>query len=263
MVPINLNFGDSHYLDKVTIQPEQFYSLLESSEEFPKTSQINEHSFMGVYSHLASHYDAIIALHLTSQFSGTYLSSKKAADRISKEFNKPVYVLDSRNLSGALGLLVLKTSQAIEEGKSYEEIIKSFEKWRENAKIFVSVKDLKYMIKGGRVSKPKGFIANALGLNPVISMDEEGKSLLFGKTFSQNSSLNKIFKHIAKLKKTKSIWNYIILHAHNQEGAIEVEAKMIEIVQKKPISVVDISPVIGMHAGNGAVAISLLFNSGD
>jgi DegV family protein with EDD domain len=263
MVPINLNFGDSHYLDKVTIQPEQFYSLLESSEEFPKTSQINEHSFMGVYSHLASHYDAIIALHLTSQFSGTYLSSKKAADRISKEFNKPVYVLDSRNLSGALGLLVLKTSQAIEEGKSYEEIIKSLEKWRENSKIFVSVKDLKYMIKGGRVSKPKGFIANALGLNPVISMDEYGKSLLFGKTFSQNSSLNKIFKHIAKLKKTKSIWNYIILHAHNQEGAIEVEAKMIEIVQKKPISVVDISPVIGMHAGNGAVAISLLFNSGD
>lgn len=263
MVPINLNFGDSHYLDKVTIQPEQFYSLLESSEEFPKTSQINEHSFMGVYSHLASHYDAIIALHLTSQFSGTYLSSKKAADRISKEFNKPVYVFDSRNLSGALGLLVLKTSQAIEEGKSYEEIIKSLEKWRENSKIFVSVKDLKYMIKGGRVSKPKGFIANALGLNPVISMDEEGKSLLFGKTFSQNSSLNKIFKHIAKLKKTKSIWNYIILHAHNQEGAIEVETKMIEIVQKKPISVVDISPVIGMHAGNGAVAISLLFNSGD
>ncbi len=263
MVPINLNFGDSHYLDKVTIQPEQFYSLLESSEEFPKTSQINEHSFMGVYSHLASHYDAIIALHLTSQFSGTYLSSKKAADRISKEFNKPVYVFDSRNLSGALGLLVLKTSQAIEEGKSYEEIIKSLEKWRENSKIFVSVKDLKYMIKGGRVSKPKGFIANALGLNPVISMDEYGKSLLFGKTFSQNSSLNKIFKHIAKLKKTKSIWNYIILHAHNQEGAIEVEAKMIEIVQKKPISVVDISPVIGMHAGNGAVAISLLFNSGD
>ena len=67
MVPINLNFGDSHYLDKVTIQPEQFYSLLESREEFPKTSQINEHSFMGVYSHLASHYDAIIAF--TSHFS--------------------------------------------------------------------------------------------------------------------------------------------------------------------------------------------------
>ena len=168
-------------------------------------------------------------LHLTSQFSGTYLSSKKAAERISKEFNKPVYVFDSRSLSGALGLLVLKTAQAIEDGESFNKIIESLETWRENAKIFVSVKDLKYMIKGGRVSKPKGFIANTLGLNPVISMDEEGKSLLFGKTFSQNASLNKIYKHIEKLKSRKNIWNYIILHAHNHEGAIEVEGKMTEI----------------------------------
>jgi DegV family protein with EDD domain len=263
MVPINLNFGDSHYLDKVTIQPDQFYDLLESHDEFPKTSQINEHAFTSVYSHLASHYDAIIAIHLTSQFSGTYLSSKKAAERISKEFSKPVHVFDSRNLSGALGLLVLKAANAIEEGKSFEEINGSLKKWRENAKIFVSVRDLKYMIKGGRVSKPKGFIANTLGLNPVISMDQEGKSLLFGKTFSQNASLNKIYKHLEKLKKSKSIWNYIILHAHNHEGAKEVETKMVEIAQKKPITIVNISPVIGMHAGNGAVAISILFNSGD
>lgn len=261
MVPINLNFGDNHYLDKVTIQPEQFYDLLESSEEFPKTSQINERSFTNLYSHLASHYDAIIAVHLTSQFSGTFLSSKKAAERITKEFGKPVFVFDSRNLSGALGLLLLKTAQSIESGNTFTEITKSLESWRENAKIYVSVKNLKYMIKGGRVSKPKGFIANALGLNPVISIDEEGKSLLFGNTFSQTASLNKIYKHIKKLSESKSIWNYIILHAHNPIGAREAEEKMINIAGKKPISVVDISPVIGMHAGNGAIAISLLFDN--
>ena len=263
MVPINLNFGDNHYLDKVTMQPEQFYDLLETSDEFPKTSQINEHSFTSVYSHLASNYDAIIALHLTSQFSGTYLSSKKAAEKISKEFNKPVYVFDSRSLSGALGLLVLKAAKDIESGKTFDQIVEALKANRENAKIYVSVKDLQYMIKGGRVSKPKGFIANILGLNPVISMDENGKSLLFGKTFSQSASLNKIYKHIEKVKNKKSIWNYIILHAHNSKGAKEVEEKMLGISDMKPISVVDISPVIGMHAGNGAVAISLLFNGGE
>ncbi len=81
------------------------------------------------------------------------------------------------------------------------------------------------MIKGGRVSKPKGFIANALGINPVISIDDDGKSLLFGNTFSQNASLNKIYKHVEKLSKSKSIWNYIILHAHNTDGAKEAEEK--------------------------------------
>jgi DegV family protein with EDD domain len=261
VVPVNLNFGDSHYLDKVTIQPDQFYDLLETHTEFPKTSQINEQAFTNLYSHLASHYDAIIAVHLTSQFSGTYANSVKAGERISKEFNKPVYVIDSKNLSGALGLLVLKAAKNIEKGESLESILSSLEKDILQSKIFVSVRDLKYMIKGGRVSKPKGFIASALGLNPVISMDKNGKSLLFGKTFSQKASLNKIFKHIKKISGGKTIWNYILLHAHNPEGSQKVAEKMKQITEKNPVSVVNISPVIGMHAGNGAIAISILFNN--
>jgi len=261
VVPINLNFGDNHYLDKITIQPDQFYDLLETHAEFPKTSQINEQAFTNLYSHLASHYDAIIAIHLTSQFSGTYANSVKAGERISKEFNKQVQVIDSKNLSGALGLLVLKTAQNIEAGLSMETIISSLEKDIIQSKIFVSVRDLRSMIRGGRVSKPKGLIASALGLNPVISMDENGKSLLFGKTFSQEASLNRIYSHIQKISAGKTLWNYIILHAHNPDGARQAEAKMGAMTGLKPISIVDISPVIGMHAGNGAIAISLLFRS--
>jgi hypothetical protein len=261
MVPINLNFGDNHYLDKVTIQPNQFYDLLETEAEFPKTSQINEQAFTNLYSHLASHYDAIIAVHLTSQFSGTYSNSVKAGERISKEFNKPVYVIDSKNLSGALGLLILKTAKNIEAGEALEAIVQTLKKDVFQSKIFVSVRDLQFMIKGGRVSKPKGIIASALGLKPVISMDENGKSLLFGKTFSQQASLKKIFKHIEKIGRGKTLWNYIILHAHNSEGAQQAENKMLEITGKKPVSVVNISPVIGMHAGSGSIAISLLYNN--
>jgi len=260
IVPMNINFGDNHYLDKITLQPDQFYSLLDSSKYIPKTSQINERSFTNLYSHLASNYDAIISIHLTSKFSGTYANSLKAAQRIQKEFKKNIYVIDSKNLSGALGLLVLKTAKNIEAGISAETIVKSLKKDISNSKIYVSVKKLKYMIKGGRVSKPAGFIANLFGINPVISMNQNGQSLLFGKTFSQKASLRKIFKHIENITKEKSVWNYIILHAHNQEGASKAKLKMIDITGKEPVSIVDISPVIGMHAGNGAIAISLLVN---
>lgn len=260
MLPINLNFGDNHYLDKITIQADQFYDLLESSPDFPKTSQINERAFTNLYSHLASHYDAIVSVHLTSQFSGTYASSVKAAQRIEKEFKKPVFVVDSKNLSGALGLIVLKAAQYIEAGKIPESIVNQLKDDIANAKIFVSVKNLKYMIQGGRVSKPAGFVANLLRINPVISMNEEGKSLLFGKTFSQRASLKRIFKHIRKISQTRTVWNYIILHAHNPEGARKAEQKMKEITGIEPLSVVNISPVIGMHAGNGAIAVSLMYN---
>ncbi len=259
-LPLNINFGDNHYLDKVTITPDHFYDLLESSPDFPKTSQINEHSFVNLYSHLASHYDAIISIHLTSHFSGTYQNSVKAAEKISSEFNKPVYSIDSKTLSGSLGLLTLRIAKSIEAGLSPSEIVESANKWRSDAKIFVSVKDLKYMIKGGRVSKQKGFIANLLNVKPIVSMAESGKSVLFGQAFSQQANINKVMKHILKISVGKTVWNYIVLHAHNESGADIYIQKMLELTGKRPVSVVDISPVIGMNAGNGTIAVALLFD---
>jgi len=210
---------------------------------------------------LASHYDAIIALHLSGQFSGTYSNSVKAGERIKREFNKPVFVIDSKGISGTLGLLVLKTARRIEAGEGVEIILNSINQDITKTKIFVSVRDLKYLIKSGRVSRPKGFIAGVLGLNPVISIDENGKSHLFGKTFSQQASLKKIYSHIEKISRGKTIWNYILLHAHNPEGAKTAGEKMVEILGKEPVSVLDISPAIGLHAGKGAIAISLLYNN--
>lgn len=261
VVPLNLNFAGNHFLDKVTINPDRFYDMLESETEFPKTSQINEQTFTNLYSHLASHYDAIIAIHLTGHFSGTFANSAKAGKRISKEFNKPIYVIDSKNLSGALGLLVLKAAKSIEAGQTADAVVRTLADDILQTKIFVSVRDLKYMIKGGRVSKPKGFIANLLGFNPVISMDEKGKSLLFGNTFSQRASLKKVMGHIAKISRQKKVWNYIVLHAHNPEGAEDTAKKMVLLTGKKAAAIVDISPVIGMHAGSGAIAISLLLTN--
>ena len=129
MLPININFGENHYLDKVTIQPEQFYTLLKENKDYPKSSQVNEKAFVNLYSHLASHYDSVIAIHLSDKLSGTFNSSQKAAQAISKEFGKPISVINSKNLSGALGLLVLRAARAIEEGYSHDEIVKMTEKW--------------------------------------------------------------------------------------------------------------------------------------
>jgi DegV family protein with EDD domain len=260
VIPLNLNFGENHYLDKVTITPDLFYDLLDSSPTFPRTSQINEKAFTNLYSHLASHYDAILSLHLTGQFSGTFLNSQKAAERIRREFNKPVYVFDSKNLSGALGLIVLRTALAIENGVSLNEIIGSMDEWIRKAKVFVSVKTLKYMVKGGRVSKPKGYISNLLNIKPIVSMDEHGKSILIGKTFSQSSNINLVIKKIEALQKEQKIWKYIVLHAHNLSGANEYTRQMRELTGFEPLAVVDISPVIGMNAGVGATAVSIMLS---
>ncbi|MCB2195633.1 MAG: DegV family EDD domain-containing protein [Bacteroidetes bacterium] len=259
MLPINLFFGENHYLDKTTMQPEQFYKRLKTDKHFPKTAQVNEVAFRNVYSHLASHYDAIIAVHLTGQFSGTFFSSQKAAEKISKEFQKPIAVLDSKNLSGALGLIVLRIAQEIERGESFDKIIQKAEQWITDSRIFVSVKTLKYMVRGGRVSPWKGLIARLLNVNPIVSMDENGKSLVFGKTYSQKSNMEKVINHVKDITQDRKIWNYIVLHANNEKGADWYTKELKQLTGKKPTSVVNISPVIGANAGLGAASIAFMY----
>lgn len=260
MLPININFGDNHYLDKVTIQPEQFYTLLKENVDYPKSSQVNEKSFVNLYSHLASHYDSIIAIHLSDKLSGTFNSSQKAATAISKEFNKPISVINSKNLSGALGLVLLRTAQAIESGYSHDQIVNMATNWTNHLKIFVSVKSIKFLVRGGRLSVMRGLLARILNITPIVSIDETGKAIVFDKSFNQRANMEKVVGHIAKLNKEKTIWNYIVLHANNDEAAKWYTKKMKNLTNKKPVSVVNISPIIGANTGIGAAAVALLYD---
>ena len=259
MMPININFGESHYLDKVTIQPNQFYSLLDQHKDFPKTSQVNEKAFVNLYSQLSTNYDSIIAIHLTDKFSGTFYNSQKAALSVNKEFNTPIAVINSKNLSGALGLLILRAAQEIEAGNSHDEIVAMASTWVKNTHIFVSVKTLKYMVRGGRVSHFKGIVARMLNVNPIVSMDKDGASYIFGKTYSQQSNMEKVMIHFQTLGNGRKIWNYIVLHAQNIEAAEWYADKMKALTGKEPVAVVNISPVIGANAGIGTAAVALMF----
>jgi DegV family protein with EDD domain len=259
MLPININFGENHYLDKITIQPEQFYSLLKENTDYPKSSQINEKTFTNLYSHLASHYDSIIAIHLSDKLSGTFNSSQKAAQAISKEFNKPISVINSKNISGALGLIILRTAQAIESGYSHNQVVEMAEKWTSNVRIFVSVRTIKYLVRGGRVSVVKGLFARMLNINPIVSIDESGKAIVFDKAFNQKANMEKVMGHIRKINQEKIIWNYIVMHANNPEAAQWYSEEMEALTRKTPASVVNISPVIGANAGIGAASVALLF----
>jgi DegV family protein with EDD domain len=219
MVPLNVHFGESQYLDKVTLQADQFYKLTQDEKHAPSTSQPNESTFMNMYSHLASHYDSIISVHVSETFSGTIRNARNAAERISKESGKPISIIDSRQVSGPLGLLTLRIAQAIEEGIEHSRLVAKAEEWKKNAKVYVNVKTLKYMIRGERVSRTKGFVVSIFNILPIISITEEGKSILSDKAFSQKANMKKVIGHTREFLVGKKLRDYIIMHAEDEENA--------------------------------------------
>jgi uncharacterized protein len=258
VLPVNISFGENHYLDKVTLNPDKFYRMLDESPYYPKSSQINEKSFVSLYSHLASHYDSVIAVNLSDKLSGTFHTSQRAAQMVSREFGKKIDVINSKSISGAEGLLVLRIAEAIEKGISHEEIVAMTGKWLSETKLYVTVINVKWLIKGGRLSATKGLLARLLNINPIITIDESGSAAVLGKAFSRRSNMLKIMEYVKRHLNEKPVWNYIVMHANNTADACWYASRMESLTGKKPVSVMNISPTIGANTGVGASAVAIM-----
>jgi DegV family protein with EDD domain len=256
VVPFYLSFGDTLFLDKVTILPNQFYSLLETHKDHPKSAQPSLGSVQSLFSFLASHYDSILAVHISDGLSGAFRLSQEAAKVVS---NKKVNVLNSKQLSASLGLIVLRVAQAVRDGKKHDEIVELAEEWIEKTRILVDVQTLKYMVRGGRVSPLKGFVAKVLNLKPIVSLDSKGKATASGKSFSRRSNMKKIIGKIRQMNEERRLWNYSIAHAKNPERAAVYARELEQEIGRPPLYIMDISPVIGVHNGIGVVGIGLMF----
>jgi len=256
VLPLNILIGDNQFLDKVTITPEQFYSLLLTEKNHPTSAIPSQKQVQNLLSFLATHYENIIVVNISSKLSGMYDLCRKTAE----EFNhNKLLVVDSKNLSASEGLIALRIAEAVQAKQSFKEIVNGYEEWTAKTKILVDIATLKYMVRGGRVSPLKGFIAKVLNIKPVITLDEEGAVDSPGKSFSRKGNMKKILGIVREWTQSKRIWKYALVHAQNPERAGEYAEKLTAIIGKEPAYTVEVSPVVGVHNGIGVVAVSVMF----
>jgi uncharacterized protein len=257
LVPLNLIIGDAQYLDKLSISSDHFYTMLDDTKTYPTTSQPSAALFRQLYSFLLEHYESVIAIHLSSVLSGTFNVSFQEMKRIADEGNNKdrISVIDSKQLSGSLGLIVMRAAEAIAGGARRDEVEKSLETWIPKADNFVSVTSLKYMVRGGRVSPLKGLMAKILNLKPIVSVDDEGRSELYGKAFSRKANRKKIIAMVEKIHVQNPLKYYAVVHAHASADAEAFIDQLKEIIGFPPAYTMDISPVVGLNAGLGAVSV--------
>lgn len=260
MIPLNLHFGNSTYLDRITMQPDQFYSLLDTSAEYPTTSQPTNKEFYNKYNYLSTHFDSLVGIHLSSKMSGTWQNSLNAAKKVSESSGKKIDVINSNKLCNSLGLSVLRAARAIEDGMTHDEVVANVPKWSNNTRILVSARTMKYMVKSGRVSATKGLVGKLLNIKPVVIVNNDGKSESFGKPFTMNQSRKLVMADLEKFIKGKKVWGYAISHAQNQKAADFFAEQLEKLTGKKPEFVMNASPVLVTHVGNGVVAVSIMLD---
>ena len=99
MVPLNIQVGETSYLDKVTHDTGTFHTLVEGMEEYPSSAQPSPKVVEGLFSTLLRHYDQILVITVASVQSGTisYLPRQPKKWRGGKQ----IEVIDSKQNSGA------------------------------------------------------------------------------------------------------------------------------------------------------------------
>jgi len=258
MIPLNMMIDGVSFLDRQTINLDYFFEYLDNAEEFPSSSLPTADFIYNYLLKIKDRYNSMLVISVAEELSGTGKAFKQAIKQLESENELPVAYIDSRLNSGAQGLLVLKAAEEIENGKSLAEIEKIINDYRSKAKIYVNVNTFDYMVKGGRVSPMKGFIANLLNFKPIISLDEEGKGIIKGKSLTRKGVNKKIEDLVININKEEPIDKYCIVHSKAEKLAQEWKDKITELIGFSPEYIMNISSVTALNAGPGSVALSLI-----
>jgi DegV family protein with EDD domain len=258
VVPFKIHFGETYFLDRITLMPLQFYAKQDLAVEKPSTTQPATKEFQNTYEYLTSHYNSVLAIHFSQHLSGTYSGSNIAAQEVSRRSGKRIDVVNSTSLSGGLGLLVLRVARALEAGETHEAVLEKTNDWKSKILLRVGLDSLKYIIRSGRVSPLKGFIANALDLKAVIAINKEGKTEVFSKSLTEKSSLKKVMNNLADEIKGKKVWEYAITHTNNPETVDFYTREMELLTGKKPVFVEYVTPGIVANTGPGTCITVML-----
>jgi DegV family protein with EDD domain len=254
-VPVKVQARDTIYTDRWDLIPEEFYRILDTSLSLPKTSQPSLNDFTRSYRHLLLHYESIISVHLSKALSGTFQTAVQASQSVSPE---KISVLDGKNVSVGLGLVLLEGIKALEQDKTCEEAVRQIKKAARNTQIFIGLPTLKYLVMGGRITKTKGIVANLLNINPILSINTEGKLAPVSKARGEKNLEKQIFRLVNQEKqKTTGSLSIAVAHTNAPDIAERISQKIREDLRQEPVFVMNASPVLGAHAGSGAYGIAI------
>ena len=177
VVPLNVSFGQDTFKDGVSITRDQLYKDVEKYKSLPATSAPGPQAFEDVFEKYLDQGYKVIYMGIGSTLSTSLQSANIAKMNLGSD---DIYLLDTKNLSSASGLLALKAAKLAKEGKSAKEIVEILEKDVPNVVAQFSVETLNYLHKGGRCSGTAKVLGHLLHIHPHILV-RDGKLIVYKK----------------------------------------------------------------------------------
>ncbi|MEQ1803628.1 MAG: DegV family protein [Gammaproteobacteria bacterium] len=259
MVPLRVTFGNESHLDKVGLSASGFWAELARNPVHPKTSQPPPGDFRRAFELLSSHFEHVVAVSLTGRLSGTLQAAQSAASRVSKPGQ--LTIVDSRNVSVGMGLIVLCAAEHAQAGKSAAQVVAATGRAASVTRTYGAIPDLSYAVRGGRIPQPWRWLAGLLPLGFLLAIEGRGGVKVRGilrRSSDRVSALVRLATQDRLLKSGATPLRLAIAHSNSPELADALRtACEVAFPNVESILVSDLGPAYGAHGGPGTLALAV------
>lgn len=254
----NLDVGVDNYTKAE--QYEEFYKKLKDGC-IAKTSVLNVQAHVDLFTKMAK-AGVKNAIHITQGYglSPTLDNANAAIEIVKKDFPDIDYIaVESNTTTCAEGFIVRAAIKMRDENKSKEEVVEVLNKIKHYTQHFILANDLKFLARGGRISKTSANIGSLLQVKPIISFNKEGKLTIIKKEIGLKKAINSITNDFKNFTLNKDFPYICIVHTGNMPLAKELQDVLMQKYGIEP-EIRYMGPIIASHVGPNGVAYAFLSN---
>ncbi|MBH51956.1 MAG: EDD domain protein [Chloroflexi bacterium] len=252
IIPLNVHFGAETYLDGVDLDAEEFYRRLKLSVQLPTTSQPSVGAFLEKYQEILDSGDVIVSIHVSSKLSGTYESAVQAREETGQ--NDKIVLVDSEHVGPSLALIVIEAARAAQNGSSLEETTNIATDAAKNAEVFVLLETLENLQKGGRIGKAQALMGSILKIKPILSL-KDGLVEPLDKARTRTKGMARL---VQLGESCMPVTSAFVAHANAEIDAEKLKQQISDMCPDIDIPISEVGPVLGTHAGEGALCLAFI-----
>jgi hypothetical protein len=253
LVPLQVVFGDSTFRDRVELKPEEFYRRLRNAAELPTTSQPAPADFIQAFRDAGQEAREVVAVLLGSRLSGTFNAAQAA---IRAGGFRGVHLVDSRSASFGVGLLALRGAELAESGWSGERIAAELARVRGQSGMLLTVDRYDNLLRSGRISRAKAWLAGKLDVKPILSLDGDGNVVPVERVRGSENVEGRVLALLEqRLSPRPRVVRFGVAHADAPEVAHRIRAALVKQYRPRDCFVTLATGVLGTHVGPGAWGI--------
>jgi len=254
MVPLTIQLGERKWRDFLDMKPEAYYDILKTSTDFPITSQPSPQDFIDAYTPFVEKNEPILSIHISSGLSGTYQSACLARTSFP---NARIEVVDSRQASLGLALIIHCCVKKIRSGRSFEDIVSYAGELSGKVETYFSVDSLEYLQRGGRIGKAQAFLGTLMKIKPLLKL-VEGAIHPVEKVRTTERLLNRYVELIEKKAAEGLPLRLIVAESDNADLVTGLVNRLSKIPKVTLLQRCKTGGVITSHTGPGVIGITLM-----